>query len=140
MGVRDPEPTDRLEQRVTVGQRRAEMVCPPSAKSRRKLAKEVRRPVVILDASTHAASVYMAPPNGVPPSPGQTFVLVLDGKPGTVRIQWVKHLTDDSDEGFSLLCGVEFTDSHPAFLPTIRRWLDEEKTAERVLRPRETAE
>jgi hypothetical protein len=66
-------------------------------------------------------------PEDAPPSPGQTFDLVLEGNRGTVRVRWVRHLSDDSDEGLSLLCGVEFTDRSPAFLPTIYQWLDREK-------------
>jgi hypothetical protein len=132
MGAPDPElPQGRLGQRVPVGQRRAEIVLLVPAKSCRKPPVEIRRPVVINDASATGASVFMAPEGG-PPAPGQTFDLVLEGNRGTVRVRWVRHLTDDSDEGLSLLCGVEFTDRYPAFLPTICRWLEEEKTIDKV--------
>jgi hypothetical protein len=54
-------------------------------------------------------------------SPKQMALLDVGGDTGTVRVVWMR--PDGVD---AAICGVQFLDPRPAFLPTLYRWLGRE--------------
>jgi len=72
------------------------------------------KPVTIVDVSVSGAALHM--PVDTEIVLHDVFDLGIDGAWGTVRVVWGKRDVDDV-----LICGVEFLDPHPAFLPTLHR-------------------
>jgi hypothetical protein len=81
--------------------------------------KEVSVPVQILDVSISGASMLV--PGDADLAPKQLALFAVDGSVGNVRIVWLR-----PDNAQNLLCGVQFLDPRPAFLPTLYRWLGHE--------------
>jgi hypothetical protein len=53
--------------------------------------------------------------------PKQLAVFSVGGTAGNVRLVWIR-----PDADGSRICGVQFLDPRPAFLPTLYRWLGRE--------------
>jgi hypothetical protein len=104
-------PDKRLGERAQV--RRAAIVI----KERKRFGrvKELEIDAEIRDVSVTGALV--AVPADSPLGIGQGCDLEIAGERGRV---WVRRLAVENRE---LLCGVEFMDARPAFLPTVYRWL-----------------
>jgi hypothetical protein len=81
--------------------------------------KEIEHPVQILDVSISGASLQIAPEAEL--SPKQLARLEVGGDRGNVRIVWLRQ-----DGGGNSICGVQFLDARPAFLPTLYRWMGRE--------------
>jgi hypothetical protein len=81
--------------------------------------KEHSIPIQIMDVSISGASLRVPPDAEL--SPKQLALLSVGGQSGTVRIVWMR--PDGSGNG---LCGVQFLDPRPAFLPTLYRWMGRE--------------
>ncbi len=81
--------------------------------------KEITIPVHILDVSISGASLQVPPESGV--TPRQLALLSVSGTTGNVRVIWVR-----PDGTGGEMCGVQFLDPRPAFLPTLYRWLERE--------------
>jgi hypothetical protein len=80
--------------------------------------KELQIDAEIRDVSVSGALVAVQ--EGAPLSIGQGCDLEIAGERGRA---WVRRLAAEDGE---LLCGVEFMDARPAFLPTIYQWLGRE--------------
>jgi hypothetical protein len=76
------------------------------------VAREVL--VTIRDVSVTGALIEL--PDDVQPMTGQTVVLVIEGSAGRARVRRTDLLAPN-------VVGLEFVDPHPAYLPTIHRWL-----------------
>jgi PilZ domain len=81
--------------------------------------KEISIPVQILDVSISGASVRAAADAELVPK--QLAVFSVDGAAGNVRLVWIR-----PDEDGHRMCGLQFLDPRPAFLPTLYRWLGRE--------------
>jgi PilZ domain len=81
--------------------------------------KEVSVPVQILDVSMSGASVRA--PADAELVPRQLAVFTVGDASGAVRIVWIR-----PDDTQNRMCGVQFLDPRPAFLPTLYRWLGRE--------------
>jgi hypothetical protein len=81
--------------------------------------KETTIPVHILDVSISGASLRADKDAELVPK--QLALLDVEGDSGNVRVIWMR----PEDEAH-LLCGVQFLDPRPAFLPTLYRWLGRE--------------
>jgi hypothetical protein len=81
--------------------------------------KEVVIAVSIIDVSISGASIRVPPDSELVPK--QLALLGVDGATGNVRIVWIR-----SDGAGNEICGVQFLDPRPAFLPTLYRWLGRE--------------
>ena len=104
-------PQKRLGDRAQV--RRAAIVIEQHKRFGR--VKEVRIGAEIRDVSVTGALVAVQVP--APLLVGQVCDLEISGQRGRMRI---RRLTPAESE---LMCGVEFVDPRPAFLPTIYQWL-----------------
>ena len=92
---------------------------------KRKPPSELLVPVMVRDASVTGACLVLPAESAVPPS-GQSLILVIEGERGNVMVRWAREVNDPA-LGPTVMCGVEFIDPHPAFLPSIYRWLDRQK-------------
>jgi hypothetical protein len=101
----------RLGQRATVREP-ATLVVEEQRRFRGSVAREV--PVTIRDVSVTGALVEL--PADVKPMTSQTVGLVIEGQAGRARVRRTGSLAAN-------VVGLEFVDPHPAFLPTIHRWL-----------------
>jgi hypothetical protein len=81
--------------------------------------KEIVIPVQILDVSISGASLRA--PGGSELSAKQLAILSVGGATGNVRLIWMRPEGTGND-----ICGVQFLDPRPAFLPTLYRWLGRE--------------
>jgi hypothetical protein len=104
-------PQKRLGERAQV--RRAAIVIEQHKRFGR--VKEVRIGAEIRDVSVTGA--LLAVQAAAPLAVGQVCDLEISGQRGRMR---VRRLTPAEAE---LMCGVEFVDPRPAFLPTIHQWL-----------------
>jgi hypothetical protein len=78
---------------------------------------------LLIDAEIRDVSVsgaLLAVEEGAPLAIGQGCDLEIAGDRGRA---WVRRLASEAGE---LLCGIEFMDARPAFLPTIYQWLGRE--------------
>ncbi|MBV9952069.1 MAG: hypothetical protein JO291_08970 [Acidimicrobiia bacterium] len=80
--------------------------------------KELQIEAEIRDVSVSGA--LLAVRSDAPLGIGQGCDLEISGDRGRA---WVRRL---ASEGGELLCGVEFMDARPAFLPTVYQWLGRE--------------
>ncbi len=94
-------------------------------RQKRKPAAEMLLPVMVRDASVTGACLVLPSESPVPPS-GQSLILVIEAERGNVIARWAREVNDPA-LGPTVMCGVEFIDPHPAFLPSIYRWLDRQK-------------
>jgi hypothetical protein len=101
----------RLGQRALVHEI-ATLIVEEQRRFRGSVAREVL--VTIRDVSVTGALVEL--PDDVNPTTGQTVVLVIEGSPGRARVRRTELAAPN-------VVGLEFVDPHPAFLPTIHRWL-----------------
>jgi hypothetical protein len=80
--------------------------------------KELQIEAEIRDVSVSGA--LLAVREDAPLAIGQGCDLEISGDRGRA---WVRRLASENNE---LLCGVEFMDARPAFLPTVYQWLGRE--------------
>jgi hypothetical protein len=83
--------------------------------------KEITIPVHILDVSISGASLRVPADSQLLPK--QLALLGVGDETGNVRVIWIRPDAEGHD-----LCGVQFLDPRPAFLPTLYRWLGRESS------------
>jgi PilZ domain len=83
---------------------------------------ETRVAVEVRDVSMSGALLVLS--NDVNVTIGQVVDLVLDGHRGAVKVRRL------APTGTATMCGVEFLDPHPDFLPSVHRWLGREAAVE----------
>jgi hypothetical protein len=115
-------PQRRLGDRAQV--RRAAIVI--EQRKRFGRVKEVQIGAEVRDVSVTGA--LLAVPPGAPLAVGQSCDLEITGQRGGVRVRRLNESDGD------LLCGVEFLDPRPSFLPTIYQWLGREELDETQMR------
>ncbi|CAN5449126.1 hypothetical protein BH10ACT1_BH10ACT1_43140 [soil metagenome] len=106
-------PVERLGQRRRVDEDAQISVVRPQ----RFRARDATRPVRIVEASISGASLQIEA--GFELGLHEVVNLGIDDQWGRVRVTW-----SQSGIGGVLVCGVEFLDAEPAFLPTVASWLD----------------